>query len=100
MSYTIRLLPVVRKDLREAKNWYNDQREDLGEEFKFEVSKEIKYISEFPDHYQQKYKELRQSLVKRFSYAIFYLVEKEKKQVVIFGVLHTSRTPETISKRR
>mgnify|MGYP003110954633 CR=1 FL=1 len=100
MGYKIRLLPVARQDLQAAKKWYNDQKAHLGEEFKLQVNQEIDYIGEFPEHYQRKYKELRQSLVERFPYAIFYLVEEEKKQVVIFGVLHTSRDPETIRKRR
>lgn len=99
MSYTIKLLPVVYKDLQKAKKWYNDQREDLGEEFKTEVNKELAYIKEYPEHYQQKYKELRQSLVTRFPYAIFYLVEEEKKRIIIFGVLHTRRNPEIARKR-
>jgi hypothetical protein len=28
------------------------------------------------------------------------MVEEEKKRIIIFGVLHTSRDPETIRKRR
>lgn len=100
MAYKIRLLPVARQDLQAAKKWYNEQKTHLGEEFKLQVNQEIDYIGEFPEHYQRKYKELRQSLVERFPYAIFYLVEEEKKQVVIFGVLHTSRNPEMIRKRR
>lgn len=94
MSYKIKLLPIVKTDLQEAKKWYNKQRKGLGEEFKQEVNKEIDYIGEYPEHYQRKYKELRQSLVTRFPYAIFYLVEEEKKRIVIFGVLHTRRNPE------
>lgn len=99
MSYRVRLLPVVYQDLRTALNWYNDQKVHLGEEFKAVVNKEIEYIGEFPQHYQRKYKELRQSIVTGFPYAIFYLVEEDKKQIIIFGVLHTSRDPETIQKR-
>ncbi len=64
-----------------------------------EVNKEIEYIGNFPEHYQRKYKEFRQSLVTRFPYAIFYLIEEEQKRVVIFGVLHTSRNPEIVRKR-
>ncbi len=99
MSYKIRLLPNVRQDLHAAKKWYNGQKPDLGEEFKSEVNKEIDYIGEFPKHYQRKYQDLRQSLVNRFPYAIFYLLEEEKKQVVIFGVMHTNRDPDIIRKR-
>lgn len=99
MSYKIKLLPVVHADLRKAKKWYNDKSEILGKEFKSEVDKEIAYIGENPEHYQRKYKELRQSLVTRFPYAIFYLVEEEQKRIVIFGVLHTRRNPEIARKR-
>lgn len=99
MSYNIKLLPIVHTDLRKAKKWYHDKNETLSKEFKIEVNKEIDYIGEYPDHYQLKYKELRQSLVARFPYAVFYLVEEEQKRIIIFGVLHTSRDPEIVRKR-
>ena len=99
MNYTVKLLPIVHTDLKTAKKWYNEQRKELGEEFKIEVNKEIDYIGEYPQNYQRKYKELRQSLISRFPYAIFYLVEEEQKRIVIFGVLHTRRDPEIARKR-
>ncbi|PCI33316.1 MAG: plasmid stabilization protein [Flavobacteriaceae bacterium] len=99
MSYEIKLLPIVHFDLRYAKKWYLDNSEILAKEFKIEVDKEIDYIGEYPEHYQRKYKEFRQSLVTRFPYAIFYLVEEEQQRVVIFGVLHTSRNPEIVRNR-
>ena len=99
MSYTIKLLSVVRYDLRKAKKWYNDQKENLGDEFKIEVNKEFDYIKKHPEHYQIKYNGLRQALVNRFPYAIFYLIEKYKKRIIIFGVLHTSRNPELVKNR-
>jgi len=99
MGYKIKLLPIVHADLRKAKKWYNEQRGELGEEFKAEVNKEIDYVGEYPQHCQIKYKELRQSLVTRFPYAIFYLVEEEQKHIVIFGVLHTKRNPEIARNR-
>lgn len=77
----------------------SSESESLSLEFKAEVNKEIDYIGEYPEYYQVKYKELRQSLVARFPYSIFYLVEEEPKQVVVLGVLHTSRNPETVRKK-
>lgn len=100
MTYKIKLLPIARKDLQDAKSWYNNRKENLGEEFKLEVNNEMDYIGEFPLHYQSTYKELRQARVKRFPYSIFYLIEEEKQQIVIVGVLHTSRNPDTILKRK
>lgn len=99
MSYKVKLLPIVHTDLRKAKKWYHEKNESLAKEFKIEIDKEIDYIGEYPAHYQRKYKELRQSLVARFPYAIFYLVAEEQKQIIVFGVLHTNRNPEIVRKR-
>lgn len=99
MKYTVKILPIAHRDLQKAKKWYNEQRENLGEEFKTEVNKEIDYISEYPKHYQLKYKELRQSLVTRFPYAIFYFIDEERTRIVIIGVLHTKRNPKIVQKR-
>jgi toxin ParE1/3/4 len=99
MSYKIRLLPIAQKDLQAAKGYFNDIKENLGEEFKLEVNKEIDYIGEFPLHYQPKYKEIRQALVRRFPYSIFYLIEEEKKEILIVGVLHAKQNPDTVMKR-
>ncbi|MDP2058224.1 MAG: type II toxin-antitoxin system RelE/ParE family toxin [Flavobacteriaceae bacterium] len=76
---------MVRTDLQKAKKWYQEKSETLAQEFKTEVNKEIDYIGEYPEHYQRKYKELRQSLVTRFPYAIFYLVEEEQKRIVVLA---------------
>lgn len=99
MSFKLKILPIAFTDLQKAKKWYKKRSVSLAEEFKIEVDNEIKYIGKHPEHYQRKYKEFRQSNVTRFPYAIFYLFEKELKQVTIFGILHMSRNPEIIRKR-
>jgi len=99
MGFKIKLLPIVHTDLRNAKKWYQEKSEKLAQEFKVAINKEIDYIGEYPEHYQQKYKNLRQSLITRFPYVIFYLVEEEQKQVVVFGILHSRRNPEIVQKR-
>lgn len=62
MGYKVKLLPVVHADLRKVKKWCHEKSQTLGQEFKAEVEKDVDYISEYPDHYQLKYKELRQAL--------------------------------------
>ena len=63
MSYRVNILPIAYKDARDAKQWYNKQREGLGDEFKAVVNKEIQFIREYPENYQVRYKQLRQSLL-------------------------------------
>lgn len=99
MEYAVKLLPEAFTDLKEAVAWYQEKNSDLVASFREEVQKEIDYIALHPTNYQCKYKELRQSLVHQFPYAIFYLVDEQLQQIVIFGVLHTKRNPKTIRKR-
>lgn len=99
MIYAVKLLPAVHIDLRQARQWYNEQSENLGDDFKAEVNAEITYIANNPDSYQIKFNTLRQSLVNRFPYAIYYMTDDEKQLIIIFGILHTKRNPKTIIKR-
>lgn len=62
MTYKVKLLPIVYTDLQKAKTWYQNKSNNLGDEFKTELNKEIHYIANFPEHYQRKYKELRHHL--------------------------------------
>lgn len=94
MAYTLKLLPIARKDLREGREWHENIQKGLGEAFKEAVNAEIDYVGNNPHHFQRRYKELRLSLVKRFSYAIFYMIDQERKWVIVFAVLHTRRNPE------
>lgn len=50
MSYHIKLLPIAYKDLQEAKEWYDQQKENLGEDFKKAVIAEIDHIKTYPEH--------------------------------------------------
>ncbi|MFP9113418.1 type II toxin-antitoxin system RelE/ParE family toxin [Flavobacterium sp. RHBU_3] len=99
MAYKIKLLPAAYNDLINAGKWYNTQREFLGDEFKTEINSEIERLSNNPEHYQIYFKELRQTVVKRFPYSIFFITDENLKQVIIFGVLHNSRNPRVISGR-
>lgn len=99
MAYRIKLLPVAKKDLINAKKWHEKKRSGLGKEFKQTLDAAVEYIGENPYYFQSRHKELRLSLVKRFSYAIFYLIDEERNMVIIFGVIHTRRNPEIAQRR-
>ena len=99
MAYKTKILPVAYKDLLKTHEWYNNQKDFLGDEFKQAVNAEIKNISVNPEHYQLHFKEIRQAVVKRFPYVIFFLCNENIQQVVIFGILHTKRNPKIITGR-
>jgi len=99
MKYKLKLLPVVYQDLRKTKKWYLEMNTELGEDFKMKVIEEINYINQYPKHYQKKYKELRQAIVSKFPYIIYYLIEEELKMVVVIGILAQKQSFDRIKKR-
>lgn len=99
MKYKLKLLPIAYQDLRKTKKWYLEINAELGDDFKIKVNEELDYIKKYPKHYQKKYKELRQAIVSRFPYTIYYLVEEELKMVVVIGVLAQKQSFDRIKKR-
>ena len=99
MAYELILLSNAYKELSEAKDWYNEQRENLGEEFRAEVNLEFDYIEKYPDHYQTKFSNLKLALVNRFPYAIYYQKDDNLVQITIYAILHTKRNPDVLLKR-
>ena len=99
MKYKLKLLPIVYQDLRKAKEWYNIKNIKLGTDFKLKVNEEFEYIRQYPKHYQKRYEELRQAIVTRFPYSIYYLIEEDLKQIVVLGVLAHKQSFEEIKKR-
>jgi hypothetical protein len=72
MKYKLKLLPVVYQDLRKAKKWYLGINTKLAEDFKLKVNEEFDYIKQYPKHYQKKHEELRQAIVTKFPYTVYY----------------------------
>jgi toxin ParE1/3/4 len=99
MKFKLKLLPIVYHDLRKTKKWYFEINKELGEDFKLKVNEEFDYIKQYPKHYQKKYGELRQAIVTRFPYTIYYLIEEDLKLVVVIGVLAQKQSFDRIKKR-
>jgi toxin ParE1/3/4 len=99
IKYKLKLLPAVYQDLRKAKKWYLNINTELGEDFKSKVNDEFDYIKDYPKHYQKKYGDLRQALVTRFPYTIYYLIDEELKRIVVIGVLAQKQSFDRIKKR-
>ncbi len=97
--YKLKLLPVVYQDLIKARKWYLEINKSLGEDFKLKVNEEFDYIRKYPAHYQKRYKEIRQAIVDRFPYTIYYFIEEELKLIVVIGVLAQKQNFDRIKKR-
>lgn len=89
--------PEAKRDLREAKSWYQGISRDLRDEFVRRVDDAIALITERPFAFQTVFRTFRRVLLHRFPYALFYYAGEDR--IVVVGVLHQARDPHTIESR-
>jgi toxin ParE1/3/4 len=80
---------AARADLREARDWYNQRREGLGNEFLLAVADAMLALEEAPERYPIYYRDFRRVLTDRFPYKVFYRIEGQA--VIVYRILHGAR---------
>ncbi len=94
MTYILRFLPEVEGDVIGGYVWYEAKSPGLGEEFL-----RIFYacVGEIPRHpllYPKVHNEFRRRLLRRFPYAIYFMIKDD--QIIVFGLFPCARDPRTI----
>ncbi|HWR33150.1 MAG TPA: type II toxin-antitoxin system RelE/ParE family toxin [Chitinophagaceae bacterium] len=90
--YSLIIKPRAILMTKDAYNWYEEQKPDLGEEFLDELDGVYNKLSSHPEYFGKIKKNFRQVALKRFPFVIVY--EIIKTEVVVFAVFHTSRNPK------
>ena len=90
--------PEAAADLDAAFRWYETQRPGLGSEFLAEVAHVFSQVEEAPLRYPILRGMTRRALVRRFPYAVFYVLEPDL--VAVTAVLHGRRDPRRWEERR
>ena len=81
--------PQAESEILEARNWYAQRRQELGEAFVAAVDLAVAAILEHPLAYPRIYGETRRAIMQRFPYAIYFRVLPE--EVVVLAVTHGRR---------
>lgn len=89
MSWQVTIRPLAHADLREARDWYERQREGLGDEFLVALADAMLALEKTPERQPIYYRDFRRVLMDRFPYKIFYIIEG--RAVIVFRVLHGAR---------
>ena len=90
--------PEAEAELEEAFAWYDGQVTGLGSEFMRALRAAFAAISRNPEQFARVRGEIRRALVRRFPYAVYYVVEPQ--QVTVVAVVHTRRHPRRWQSRR
>lgn len=94
MTYALLYLPEVEEDAVAGYLWYQGKSPGLGEEFLRMFYACSSELLRNPMLYPKVYNEFKRRLLRRFPYAIYYVVEDDR--IVVFGLFHCARDPRTI----
>ncbi len=84
--------PEAEAEVQQAFDWYEEQSEGLGLEFLRAIEACLSGIKRNPFAYSVvKVPNLRRAVVRRFPYALFYLVDDEA--IVVIAVFNVKRRP-------
>ena len=93
------ILPLAKKDIREAALWYEEKQTGLGKRFIRQIREIISLVKKNPKVFNNRYDNVRTAVMKAFPFMIHYTIDEDNKQVIITAVLHTSRNPKNWKNR-
>jgi plasmid stabilization system protein ParE len=85
--------PIARRELEEAIDYYNAERQGLGSEFREEVQRVLALLARFPRLGQPVRGSVRRIMLSRFPYHIYYRL-LASDNLRILAVAHNRRRPE------
>lgn len=96
------ILPVVFRPQAEvevlaARQWYEERRAGLGDEFRAAIEDTVERVSRQPESFPRVHSEMRRALVQRFPFGLYF--EIIGSQIVVLGVVHGHRDPKTWKSR-
>jgi toxin ParE1/3/4 len=94
----VRLLLEAADEFDAATDWYEAHELGLGSAFRTAVRSTFSAISENPRRFPHAVRDYRRAVVRRFPYSVFFTVEADG--IVVVAVLHGSRDPRVLAKRR
>ena len=89
MKWRVFIRPRAEEDLRQARQWYEQQRAGLGDELMAAIRLGLRSLQENPASRPLYYREFRRLLTRRFPYKIFYIIERDR--VIVFRILHAKQ---------
>jgi hypothetical protein len=93
-KYKVKIEPEALADIQEITDWYNEAQAGLGGRFQKAAIKQINTLSNDPQIYAIRYKEIRCVVIKKFPYMVHYYINNENNTVEVLAVISTDRNPK------
>ncbi len=93
MSLPLDFNPAVRDEIGDAHDWYKQRQTGLGSDFLDEVERVLAEVTGNPARYGFADGDIREGLLNRFPYAVYYRVLTDRIRVP--AIFHTAREPSS-----
>jgi plasmid stabilization system protein ParE len=90
--YPVIFTQSARAELIDAQDWYESEAPGLGRRFRVAVDAGIERMSANPRQFPVIYKNVHRALLRRFPYALMFVIEADEALTVI-ACFHGSRDP-------
>ena len=97
LAFPFEFHPEVEFDLLDARDYYDNQRQGLGDEFLLSVEASLNYISRHPLHFSILLSQTLHTRIKRLPFGIFYILLNDT--IYITAVTHLNRNPQVWKSR-
>ena len=91
MSDEVIVRPEAAREVQEAFDWYEEKSQGLGLEFLRAADACLAGIRRNPLASPVTYQEVRRALLRKFPYALFYIVIEER--IIVLACFHVKRNP-------
>ncbi len=98
VTFPVIFTPRARAELIDAQDWYENEVSGLGKRFRAAVGAVIELMSANPRQFPVVHKSIRRALLRRFPYALMFVIEADESLTVI-ACFHGSRDPVLWQKR-
>jgi hypothetical protein len=92
MKYTLEIKEEAIVDMQKAYDYYEENKQGLGERFLDTLDYYFERVQKYPEHYQIKKKPYREAFIKDFPYLIIYEIIEVK--IIVYAVFNTHLDPK------
>jgi plasmid stabilization system protein ParE len=97
MTYKVIVRPEAALEIQEAFDWYEERSEGLGLEFLRVADACLSGVQRNPTSHQIVHEQVRRALMRKFPYALFYLIRGGT--IVVLACFNVKRSPADWQRR-
>lgn len=97
MEYHLQVRKEAETDIIEAFDYYESCRQNLGHDFLLCIEESFSKIQRNPLFHKEIHRQVRRTFISRFPYGIYFIIIENT--ILVIGVIHARKNPESWKKR-